>query len=135
MSSQVGNRTRLAGSVMNSPNHDLSQRLLAGGGVLGALAASSCCLVPLALFGIGVGGAWIGYLTRLAPYQPYFLGFAAACLGLGYGLRYRSRRVVCAEDEMCARPFPSRIVTMGFVVASVLILAVLALDLLAPFLL
>jgi mercuric ion transport protein len=135
MSSQVGNRTRLAGSVMNSPNHDLSQRLLAGGGVLGALAASSCCLVPLALFGIGVGGAWIGYLTRLAPYQPYFLGFAAACLGLGYGLRYRSRRVVCAEDEMCARPFPSRIVTMGFVVAGVLILAVLALDLLAPFLL
>ena len=135
MSSQVGNRTRLAGSVMNSPNHDLSQRLLAGGGVLGALAASSCCLVPLALFGIGVGGAWIGYLTRLAPYQPYFLGFAAACLGLGYGLRHRSRRVVCAEDEMCARPFPSRIVTMGFVVAGVLILAVLALDLLAPFLL
>ena len=135
MSSQVGNRTRLAGSVMNSPNHDLSQRLLAGGGVLGALAASSCCLVPLALFGIGVGGAWIGYLTRLAPYQPYFLGFAAACLGLGYGLRYRSRRVVCAEDEMCARPFPSRIVTMGFVVAGVLIVAVLALDLLAPFLL
>ena len=135
MSSQVGNRTRLAGSVMNSPNHDLSQRLLAGGGVLGALAASSCCLVPLALFGIGVGGAWIGYLTRLAPYQPYFLGVAAACLGLGYGLRYRSRRVVCAEDEMCARPFPSRIVTMGFVVAGVLIVAVLALDLLAPFLL
>jgi len=135
MSSQVGNRTRLAGSVMNSPNHDLSQRLLAGGGVLGALAASSCCLVPLALFGIGVGGAWIGYLTRLAPYQPYFLGVAAACLGLGYGLRYRSRRVVCAEDEMCARPFPSRIVTIGFVVAGVLIVAVLALDLLAPFLL
>lgn len=135
MSSQVGNRTRLAGSVMNSPNHDLSQRLLAGGGVLGALAASSCCLVPLALFGIGVGGAWIGYLTRLAPYQPYFLGVAAVCLGLGYRLRYRSRRVVCAEDEMCARPFPSRIVTMGFVVAGVLIVAVLALDLLAPFLL
>ena len=135
MSSQVGNRTRLAGSVMNSPNHDLSQRLLAGGGVLGALAASSCCLVPLALFGIGVGGAWIGYLTRLAPYQPYFLGFAAACLGLGYGLRYRSRRVVCAEDEMCARPFSSRIVPMGVVVAGVLIVAVLALDLLAPFLL
>ena len=135
MSSQVGNRTRLAGSVMNSPNHDLSQRLLAGGGVLGALAASSCCLVPLALFGIGVGGAWIGYLTRFAPYQPYFLGVAAVCLGLGYRLRYRSRRVVCAEDEMCGRPFPSRIVTMGFVVAGVLILAVLALDLLAPFLL
>ena len=135
MSSQVNNRTPVEGSEAHSRNLDLGQKLLAGGGVLGALAASSCCLVPLALFGIGVGGAWIGYLTRLAPYQPYFLGFAVVCLGLGYGLRHRSRRVVCAEDEMCARPFPSRIVTMGFVVASVLILAVLALDLLAPFLL
>ena len=135
MSSQVNNRTPVEGSEAHSRNLDLGQKLLAGGGVLGALAASSCCLVPLALFGIGVGGAWIGYLTRLAPYQPYFLGVAAVCLGLGYGLRYRSRRVVCAEDEMCARPFSSRIVPMGVVVAGVLIVAVLALDLLAPFLL
>jgi len=134
MSSQVNNRTPVEGSEAHSRNLDLGQRLLAGGGVLGAVAASSCCLVPLALFGIGVGGAWIGYLTQLAPYQPYFLGVAAVCLGLGYWLRHRSR-VMCAEDEMCARPLPSRIVTMGFVVAGVLIVAVLALDLLAPFLL
>jgi mercuric ion transport protein len=132
MISQVDDRTRLAGSETNSRNLDLSQKLLAGGGVLGALAASSCCLVPLALFGIGVGGAWIGYLTRLAPYQPYFLGVAAVCLGLGYLLRHRSRRAVCAEGEMCARPLPSRIVTIGFILAGVLIGAVLALDFLAP---
>jgi mercuric ion transport protein len=133
MSSQVDDRTRLAGSEPKSRTFDLSQRLLAGGGLIGALAASSCCLVPLALFGIGVGGAWIGYLTRLAPYQPYFLGLAAVCLGLGYGLRRRSRRVVCAQDEMCARPLPTRIVTVGFVIGGVLIVAVLALDFLAPF--
>jgi mercuric ion transport protein len=133
MSSQVDDRTRLAGSEANSRNLDLGQRLLAGGGVLGALAASSCCLVPLTLFGIGIGGAWIGYLTRLAPYQPYFLSVAAVCLGVGYWLRIRARRVVCVEDEMCARPLPSRIVTTGFVVASLLIVAVLALDLLVPF--
>ena len=133
MSSQVDDRTRLEGSEAHSRNLDLGQKLLAGGGVLGAVAASSCCLVPLALFGIGVGGAWIGYLTRIAPYQPYFLGIAAVCLGLGLWLRYRSRRVVCAQDEMCAQPLPSRIVTTGFVVASILVAAVLALDLLAPF--
>jgi mercuric ion transport protein len=134
MSSQLDDRTRHMGSAANLRKLDLGQGILAGGGVLGALAASSCCLVPLALFGIGVGGVWIGYLTRLAPYQPYFLGVAAVCLGLGYWLRHRSR-VMCAEDEMCARPLPSRIVTMGFVVAGGLIVAVLALDLLAPFLL
>jgi mercuric ion transport protein len=131
MTSQVDNRT--ARSEANSRNLDLSQKLLAGGGMLGALAASSCCLVPLALFGIGVGGAWIGYLTRLAPYQPYFLGVAAVCLGLGFWLRHRSKKVACAQDEMCARPLPSRVVTMGFVVSGLLIVAVLALDLLVPF--
>ena len=132
MSSQVDDRTRLAGSSAKSRNVDLGQRLLVGGGVLGALAASSCCLVPLTLFGIGVGGAWIGFLTRLAPYQPYFLGVAVLCLGLGYWLRHRSRTLACAQDEMCARPLPSRIVTTGFVVAGILIVAVLALDLLVP---
>jgi hypothetical protein len=34
---------------------------------------------------------------------------------------------------MCARPLPTRIVTIGFVVAGVVIVAVIALDLLAPF--
>ena len=134
MSSQVDDQTRLAGSEANSPNPDLGQRFLAGVGVLGALAASSCCLVPLALFGIGIGGAWIGHLTRLAPYQPYFLGVAAACLGLGLWLRHRSKRTACAGDEMCARPLPTRLVTIGFVMAGILIVAVIALDVLAPYL-
>ena len=68
-----------------------TQKLLTAGGVLGALAASSCCILPLVLFGLGVSGAWIGHLTRLAPYQPYFIAGTAGCLGLGYWLRYRRR--------------------------------------------
>jgi len=133
MSSQIDDRTRLAGPEANFRNLDLAQRLLVGAGVLGGLAASSCCLVPLALFGLGVSGAWIGYVTRLAPYQPYFLGFAAVCLGLGYWLRHRSRKAMCAQDEVCARTLPTRIVMTSFAVAGVLILAAVTLDLLAPF--
>ena len=49
------------------------QRLVAAGGILGALAASSCCIVPLILFSLGIGGAWIGNLTALAPYKPIFV--------------------------------------------------------------
>src|SRR5258708_16920370 len=49
------------------------QRLVAAGGILGALAASSCCIVPLILFSLGIGGAWIGNLTALAPYKPLFV--------------------------------------------------------------
>jgi mercuric ion transport protein len=47
--------------------------LMAVGGLLGALAASSCCIFPLVLFGLGVSGAWIGNFTQLAPYQPCFI--------------------------------------------------------------
>ena len=41
--------------------------LIAAGGVLGALAATSCCIIPLVLFTLGIGGAWIGNLKALAP--------------------------------------------------------------------
>jgi len=42
---------------------------LAAGGVLGAMLASVCCLVPLAFVLLGVSGAWIGNLTALEPYK------------------------------------------------------------------
>lgn len=64
------------------------QKLVAAGGVLGALAASSCCLLPLALFGLGIGGAWIGNLTALAPYQPIFVAIALGLIGYGFWLAY-----------------------------------------------
>jgi len=108
------------------------QKLVAAGGVLGALAASSCCILPLVLFGLGVSGAWISNLTRLAPYQPYFIAATAACLGGGYWLWYRSRKIACADGEVCARPLPNRIVTMGLILATVLVIGALALDFLAP---
>ena len=60
--------------------------MMAAGGLLGALAASSCCIVPLVLFALGVSGAWIGNLTRLAPYQPCFIVATLGFLGAGYWL-------------------------------------------------
>src|SRR6516164_9999207 len=106
--------------------------MLAFGGLLGALAAASCCIVPLVLFGLGVSGAWIGNLTQLAPYQPYFIAATTGCLGGGYWVRYRARKIACADGEVCARPLPNRIVTMGLVLATVLVIGALALDFLAP---
>ena len=64
-------------------------RWAAAGGILGALAASSCCILPLALFMLGVSGAWIGNLTALAPYQPILFAATVGCLGVGYYLVYR----------------------------------------------
>jgi mercuric ion transport protein len=106
--------------------------LAAAGGILGALAASACCIVPLVLFTLGISGAWIGDLTQLAPYQPYFIAATVICLGFGYWLRYRSRKVACAGGEVCARPLPNRVVTTGLVLATVVVISALALDFLAP---
>ena len=69
------------------------QRLMAAGGLLGALAASSCCIVPLVLFGLGISGAWIGSLTRLAPYQPCFIAATLGFLGVGYWLVHQDSSV------------------------------------------
>lgn len=40
--------------------------LLATGGLIGGILASSCCIAPLAFVTLGISGAWIGNLTALA---------------------------------------------------------------------
>jgi mercuric ion transport protein len=132
MASQAENQTGLAPPEAGRVSMRRLQKLVTAGGVLGALAASSCCILPLVLFGLGVSGAWISNLTRLAPYQPYFIAATAACLGGGYWLWYRSRKIACADGEVCARPLPNRMVTMGLILATVLVIGALALDFLAP---
>jgi mercuric ion transport protein len=108
------------------------QGLMAAGGLLGAVAASSCCILPLVLFTLGISGVWIGNLTRLAPYQPYFIAATIACLGCGYWLVYRPANVACADGEACARPLPNRLVKAGLILATLLVVGALGFDLLAP---
>jgi mercuric ion transport protein len=111
------------------------QRLMAAGSLLGALAATSCCILPLVLFGIGVSGAWIGTFTQLAPYHPFFVAATIACLAYGYWLVYRSSKVECAEGEPCARPLSNWLVRLGLIVATALVVAAIGFDLVAPLLL
>jgi mercuric ion transport protein len=108
------------------------QYLVAAGGLLGAVAASSCCILPLVLFGFGVSGAWIGNLTRLAPYQPYFVAITVAALGYGYWLVYRSSPATCADAEACGWPGSNRIVKIGLVLATVLVVLAFSFDFIAP---
>src|SRR5215471_1838386 len=126
----------LASMTINQQSHlagpQRGQRLMAAGGLLGALAAASCCILPLVLFGLGVSGAWIGTFTQLAPYQPYFIAVTIACLGYGYWLAYRSSKVACGESEACARPFRNWLVQLGLIVATVLVLSAIGFDVLAP---
>ncbi len=99
-----------------------SDGLLAAGGVIAALGASSCCVLPFLLFTLGVSGAWIGNLTALAPYQPLFLAAALGLIALGFARAYRSRPG-CSDGSFCSQPRPSRIVRLGLWAAAVLVVA------------
>jgi mercuric ion transport protein len=109
--------------------------LVAAGGLLGAVAASSSCIVPLLLFSLGISGAWIGNLTRLAPYQPIFVAVTFICLGCGYWMVLGRRRTACAAGAACSRPLPDRVLMSALVAATLLMAAAIAFDFLAPLIL
>lgn len=108
-------------------------QILALGGLFGALAASSCCILPVALFSLGIGGAWIANFTQLAPYQPIFIAGAVIFVGSGYWLVYRTSRRTCADDQACARPLPNRLVMIMLVAATIIVFAAFGFNFLAPY--
>ena len=101
-------------------------KILAAGGVLAALGMAACCVVPFALFTLGVSGAWIGNLTALKPYQPIFVALGAASIGYGFYLVYRAPKTVCEDGSYCASPRSSRFAKIGLWIATVLTLGALS---------
>ena len=113
-------------------NRSTRQGLVAAGGVLGALAASSCCIVPVVLFSLGATGAWIGNLVALAPYQPVFVTVTAGFLGTGFYMVYRRPKAAIAQGAPCARPIRARIVKAALWSSVALTAAALAVAYAAP---
>tara|TARA_B100001105_G_scaffold160590_1_gene129211 strand:- start:437 stop:853 length:417 start_codon:yes stop_codon:yes gene_type:complete len=97
--------------------------LLSVGGILAALGAATCCVVPFALFFAGVSGAWIGNLTALKPYQPLFVALAVGCLATGFYFVYRKPRAAeCIEGSYCARPSSRRLAKIGLWIATIVVI-------------
>ena len=118
------------------PNDNARQTIFTGGGVLGAIVLSSCCILPLALFSVGVTGAWIGNLAELYPYKLYFLLPTAGFLAGGFYLIYRKPKAdACEADGVCAVPISNRINKVALWSATALTLAALAFPYTAPLLL
>lgn len=108
---------------------------LAAGGLVGALAASSCCILPLVLFSLGASGAWLGNLSALSPYQPIFVAITLGLLGSGFWLAYRRPKAACDGSGVCARPASGGIVKLALWGATLLVAAALAFPYVAPTLL
>jgi mercuric ion transport protein len=106
-----------------SDDKQAEAQLIAAGSIVGALAASTCCILPLALTVLGVSGAWMANLRALAPYQPAFIAVTAALLGYGFYLVYWRPKRACADDTACAQPVvPNRIVRAALWIATVVVI-------------
>ena len=101
-------------------------------GILAGLGAASCCLVPFALFSLGITGAWIGNITALAPYQPIFAAVAFGCIGYGGYHVYWKRNKTSAVGTVCANPISGRIVKGTLWGATLLIVLALTFPYFAP---
>ncbi len=118
----------VAPSIVQSregPGARAGRSLIIAGGLLAGLATASCCVIPFALFLLGISGAWISNLTALEPYQPIFAAFAFALLGYGFYLVYRRRQVACAEGSYCAEPGSRRIAKIGLWSAVIIVIIAL----------
>ncbi|HCA26893.1 MAG TPA: mercuric ion transporter MerT [Betaproteobacteria bacterium] len=103
------------------------------GGVAAAIAASACCLGPLVLVMLGVSGAWIGNLTVLEPYRPYFLGIAVIFLIFAWRKIYRAPAAeTCTPGSLCAMPQTNRIYRILFWLVAALIGIAFVFPYLAP---
>ncbi|GAB4244830.1 MAG: hypothetical protein OHK0028_23000 [Deltaproteobacteria bacterium] len=73
------------------------------GAVTAAVGASVCCLGPLLLLALGVGGAWIGNLTAMEKYRPIWMAATLVFLGLAFFRVYRKpREVACTPGSACS---------------------------------
>jgi len=109
------------------------KRWYAAGGLIGAVLASSCCIAPLVLLTLGVSGAWIGNLTALEPYKPYFAAVALVFIGLGFYQVYVKPKKACAEGIYCARPQSSIITQAALWIGTALVVLALTIEWWAPF--
>src|SRR6266513_5130662 len=100
-------------------------------GVLAALGASLCCVVPLVLLALGIGGAWISNLTALEPYRPIFIGLTLLFLGLSYRQLYFVRQL-CAVGAACPDPRALKRQRLIFWLVGVFLLGLLAVPWAAP---
>ncbi|MGH8563109.1 MAG: mercuric transporter MerT family protein [Gammaproteobacteria bacterium] len=112
----------------------VGKALVSVGSVVAALAASSCCVLPLVFFALGISGAWIGNLTALAPYQPYFVVVTLGFLAAGFVMVYRKPGMVCAPGSYCATPASDRLAKVSLWIATAIIAVALAFPFLVPFL-
>lgn len=114
----MGNSTQI------KPNNNPKWGLM--GAISAAIAASVCCLGPLALVGLGFSGAWIGSLSAFERYRPIFMLITFGFLGFAFYKVYSNPKTECCEtDSHCANPKADKINKIALWSVTVLVVGML----------
>jgi mercuric ion transport protein len=99
--------------------------------LISAIGASICCVGPIVLLALGVGGVWIGSLTALEPYRPVFIGLTLLCLGFGFYRLYWAKPNFSSASG-CANCHGLRRQRLGFWIVTALALGLIGISWLTP---
>jgi mercuric ion transport protein len=102
------------------------------GAVLTAIGASVCCIGPLVLLSLGIGGAWVSTLTSMEAVRPFFLIATLVFIGLAFRKLFLLPDG-CETGEACATPSVKRNQRVLFWVSSIFLIGLLAFPWYAPF--
>lgn len=102
------------------------ERRTIAGVIVAAFAASICCVGPLVLLGLGIGGAWVGNLTLLEPFRPYLMTLTLGVLGYAFYKIYKPKAEVCEPGSYCANPKSDKINKITLWITTVFVLGLLA---------
>ncbi len=109
--------------MTESPNTKNTGSIVAAS--LAAIGASVCCIGPLVLLAMGIGGTWISTLTALEPYRPIFIAITLVFLFMAFRKLYIIPRQ-CTPGDTCALPRTLRNQRIIFWLVSVTLIALLA---------
>lgn len=90
------------------------------------LFASACCIGPLVLAAIGLGGVSASVVAVFEPLRPAFIVIALAALGFAGWKIYRRPVAECELGTACAQPPTDRVYKTVFWIVSAIVLALLA---------
>jgi mercuric ion transport protein len=109
----------------------MNQKQALTAGVLAGIGASLCCVAPLILLSLGLGGAWVASLTAFEPLRPIFLLLALFFVGWAFRKLYIVPQT-CEPGKLCAEDGTIHKQRFIFWAVTIPLLGLLAFPWLAP---
>jgi mercuric ion transport protein len=122
-------------AIDETPAADKKAWATTGLSALGALAMTSCCILPLVLVSFGVTGVFIAQLGVLYQYKWITFALSAAFIGYGFYKAYRPIPAEACADGTCACPVNRTLMRSILWAATVIVAVAMIFPYLTPYIL